>query len=151
MEKSLDPVSDADDFSINNFVADPPMHKFSRVSKLSVWYEVTHNCTSIKYPIKDVCSAGPNLSSKYMRLMSNFDKVCELECVIEALNDPNWKLAMDSEMNALISTQTWELAKLSSNRKSIDCKWVFKIKYRVDGSIKRYKARLVVKGFNQRE
>lgn len=54
-------------------------------------------------------------------------------------------------MNALINTNTWELVEISSDRKLISSKWVFKIKYKVDGSIERYKARLVAKGFNQRK
>jgi hypothetical protein len=32
----------------------------------------------------------------------------------------------------------------------IDCKWVYRIKKRSDGTIDRYKARLVVEGFKQR-
>jgi len=44
---------------------------------------------------------------------------------------------------------TWTLTHLPKGKKTIGCKWVFKIKNKTDGSIQRYKARLVAKGFTQ--
>jgi Reverse transcriptase (RNA-dependent DNA polymerase) len=38
---------------------------------------------------------------------------------------------------------------LPKNKKLVGCKWVFKIKYNSDGNIKRYKARLMIKGYTQ--
>ena len=57
---------------------------------------------------------------------------------------------MKDEMDSLLSNQTWELAKLPEGKKALQNKWVYRIKEEHDGS-KRYKARLVVKGFEQKE
>ena len=45
----------------------------------------------------------------------------------------------------------WYLTALPQGKKAIPCKWVFKRKLNADGSIERYKARLVIKGFYQKE
>ncbi|KAL6328660.1 hypothetical protein AAG906_003345 [Vitis piasezkii] len=54
-----------------------------------------------------------------------------------AFQDPNWKLAMEHEYQALLKNQTWSLVPLSSNAKIIGCKWVFKLKHKPDRSIDR--------------
>jgi hypothetical protein len=50
---------------------------------------------------------------------------------------------MNSEFDALLCNQTWELVPPSHHLNAIGCRWIFKIKRKADGSIKRYKARLV--------
>ncbi|PNF31714.1 hypothetical protein B7P43_G13202 [Cryptotermes secundus] len=62
-----------------------------------------------------------------------------------------WKEAMGKEMSALHENGTWELVTLPKNAKPIQCKWVYRIKENPDGSVDKYKARLVIKGFNQRK
>ncbi|CAH9131347.1 unnamed protein product [Cuscuta epithymum] len=69
---------------------------------------------------------------------------------VDALRDPNWKSAMISEFTALINNKTWELVPRPSNANIIRCMWLFKHKYRSDGSLERHKARLVVNGKSQR-
>jgi histone deacetylase 1/2 len=67
----------------------------------------------------------------------------------EALADVHWKAAMDEEYDALIKNKTWHLVPSDHGQNIIDCKWVYKIKRKADGSIDGYKARLVAKGFKQ--
>ncbi|WVZ51017.1 hypothetical protein U9M48_002209 [Paspalum notatum var. saurae] len=66
----------------------------------------------------------------------------------EALENKNWKQAMDEEYMALVKNKTWHLVPPRQGQNIIDCKWVYKIKYKADVSIDRYKARLVPKGFS---
>lgn len=58
---------------------------------------------------------------------------------------------MDTELQALEANQSWSMVSLPPGQRPIGCKWVFKIKYKSDGTIDRYKACLVAKGFTQHE
>jgi hypothetical protein len=58
---------------------------------------------------------------------------------------------MSNELRVLEANSTWTLEPLPSGKKPIGCKWVFKTKLKADGSIERYKARLVSKGYTQIE
>lgn len=73
----------------------------------------------------------------------------EPNSVDEALTDKNWCKAMDAEFEALIWNKTWHLVPAPKGKNIIGCKWVYKIKRKADGSIDRYKARLVSKGYKQ--
>ena len=68
----------------------------------------------------------------------------------DALASKEWKEAMDIEYSALMKNKTWRLVPPEKGKNVIDCKWVYKIKKKADGSIDMYKARLVAKGFKQR-
>ena len=67
----------------------------------------------------------------------------EPENLKEAFGDPRWKQAMQEEYDALIRNKTWHLVPPKEARNLIDCKWVYKIKKKSDGTVDRFKARLV--------
>jgi hypothetical protein len=58
---------------------------------------------------------------------------------------------MKSEMDAIEKNCTWELANLPRGHSAITLKWVFKLKRDEAGAIVKHKARLVARGFVQRE
>jgi hypothetical protein len=58
---------------------------------------------------------------------------------------------MNNELEALTKTGTWIMVDLPPQAKPIGSKWVYKVKYKADGTIERHKARLVAKGYNQIE
>ena len=54
-------------------------------------------------------------------------------------------------MKSMNDNEVWDLVELSKGVKPIGCKWIFKIKKNSKGNIERYKARLIAKGFTQKE
>lgn len=84
--------------------------------------------------------------------VENMSKRKEPVTYKEAMDSPDkdkWIEAMRSEITSLIENQTWELVDLPSGRKALPCKWVYKVKLNPDGSVERYKARMVIKGYSQ--
>ncbi|GJV28694.1 ribonuclease H-like domain-containing protein [Tanacetum coccineum] len=70
---------------------------------------------------------------------------------IHALRDPHWNKAMVDEYNALISNGTWVLVPRPTNVNVVRSMWLFRHKYNADGSLSRYKARLVANGRSQQQ
>ena len=58
---------------------------------------------------------------------------------------------MKAELEVMEINQTRSIVPLPKGKNSIGCRWVYKIKHKADGSIERYKARLVSKGYTQQE
>ena len=71
----------------------------------------------------------------------------------EAMNGPgakHWQKAIDSELDSLESHGTYSYLPKPSGVRALPVKWVLKCKYNSDGTVARYKARLVALGFMQR-
>ena len=67
----------------------------------------------------------------------------------EVEKDDKWIEAMKEELRMIEKNDTWELVDRPQHRKVIGVKWVYRTKLNADGSVNKYKARLVVKGYSQ--
>ncbi|CAL9020427.1 unnamed protein product [Prunus brigantina] len=68
-----------------------------------------------------------------------------------AASQPHWQQAMKEEIDALTVQGTWFLVPPSPNRNIVGSKWIYKVKKNPDGSVSRYKARLVAQGSSQEQ
>ncbi|CAM8923791.1 unnamed protein product [Rhodiola kirilowii] len=70
---------------------------------------------------------------------------------ILSVEGPLRKEAIKSELDSIMQNHTWELVDIPHGCKPLDSKWIFTKKLKVDGTIEKYKARLVIKGYRQKE
>lgn len=113
-----------------------------------------HNTTLSSSPVSPAMRRSSRVSNPPAYLQdyhchSVLATVYEPQTFKEAQSDSNWQQAMQDELEALHKTYTWDLVDLPTDKVAIDCKWVYKSKTRSDGSIERYKARLVAKCYHQ--
>nr|GFA66559.1 zinc finger, CCHC-type [Tanacetum cinerariifolium] len=62
-----------------------------------------------------------------------------------------WKEAINDEIGSIMENNTWVLSDLPPGCKPLGCKWIFKRKMKFDGTVDKFKARLVIQGFRQKE
>nr|GEX08944.1 hypothetical protein [Tanacetum cinerariifolium] len=91
----------------------------------------------------------PNSKYMYARVAKVEDGLRETDSYHEASENEHGISAMKAEMDALVSNQTWELVQKPPGVKPMSSKWVYKVKQKVDGTVDRYKARLVARGCSQ--
>ena len=140
-------------------IVDPiPLRRSSKAVKQPSYLQAYH-CNQVS----SVLAASPSQSGtshplsshlSYQHLSPSYKSFCcsissrvEPTYYYQAAFDPKWQQAIAAEISALEENHTWTLTLLPAGKKPIGCKWVYKIKYKVDGSVERYKARLVAKGF----
>jgi Reverse transcriptase (RNA-dependent DNA polymerase) len=98
----------------------------------------------VMYPIQDFLSYE-KVTPEYQAYLSNIANHTEPTNYCEANQSTTWRKAMKEELLALEKNDTWDIVPLPKGKKSVGCKWVYKIKYHSDGTVERYKSRLVVK------
>jgi hypothetical protein len=89
----------------------------------------------------------PKPFSSYMALMCDLlDE--EPTYFEEAIQKKEWVDAMTEEYQYIINNSVWEIVPIPKGKDVVSSKWLFKIKHAFDGSIEKYKARFVARGFS---
>ena len=104
-------------------------------------------CTSL-YPLSDFISYD-FLSPTYKQLILNISSQIEPQFYHQAMKLPHWHATMKVELDAMELNHTWSVVPLPPDKHLISYKWIYKVKYKSDGSVDRHKARLVSKGYTQ--
>ncbi|RVX16606.1 Retrovirus-related Pol polyprotein from transposon TNT 1-94 [Vitis vinifera] len=104
--------------------------------------------TKVKHLISNYVS-NHRLSESNKSFVNQLSTVSIPNSVQEALADPRWKAAMNEEMKSLQKNETWELVECPPEKKPVWCCWIYIVKYKADGSIEQFKARLVAKWYTQ--
>jgi hypothetical protein len=69
----------------------------------------------------------------------------------EAVQKGQWKEAMVEEHQSIMKNEVWEIVPRPKEKLVVTSKWVYKIKHAAGGSVDKYKARFVARGFSQKE
>ena len=109
----------------------------------------TPTCTVV--PRRSTRQTHPPVKFRDYFLMTSIMNVIEPLNYEQAKDKEEWVTAMNEEYNSIMRNKTWDLVELSKDKVLIGSKWLFKSKLKVDGSIDKFKARLVTKGYSQQE
>ena len=109
----------------------------------------TRECTRRPlYPLSNFVSYK-NLSPCLHAFVTQLSHVEIPKSIKDAMQVPEWKDVVLEEMRALEKNQTWELIDMPKEKRIVGCKWMFTVNFKSNGSLERYKAHLVAKGFTQ--
>lgn len=134
------PPSTSSTSSSPSHLPHPPHHPMITRAKDHIFKPKIHTDGTIPWPHPQSHSA--QLSPTISTVPSS---------VTQALQSPEWREALHNEFQALQQTQTWSLVPPHPSQNVIGCKWLFRVKHKADGSVDRFKARQVAKGFHQQE
>jgi hypothetical protein len=94
-------------------------------------------------------SKKPKPYSSYLAWLSAIIDA-EPTCYEEAADKKEWKDSMIEEYQSIIKNDVWDVVPRPRDKSVVSSKWIYKIKHSVYGSIEKYKARLVARGFSQK-
>jgi len=90
---------------------------------------------------------SPDRYTGYMALMSKCI-VTEPSSFQEAVEDPAWVDAMVEEYDSIVRNSAWEIVPRPEGKSVVGSRWIYKVKQAADGSVEKYKARFVARGFS---
>ena len=109
---------------------------------------VYYNNLAVAHPIQAVCTLA-HLPMEYQVYLTQVDSHWIPQSYDEAKDHKEWRDAVNNEVKAMEDNHTWNEAELPKGKKAVTSRWIFTIKYKSNGEIERYKARLVARGFTQ--
>jgi hypothetical protein len=101
-------------------------------------------------PKRDFRQSKPPERLGYMALMTQLIDA-EPSTYEHAAQHGVWQEAMMEEYASIMKNDVWEVVPRPDGKKVVGSKWIYKVKHATDGSVDKYKARFVVKGFSHRE
>ena len=69
--------------------------------------------------------------------MAQVSEYHDPETFAEDSGNPDWDAVMDEEYHFLVANDTWDLVPLPKERRLVRCKWAYRTKYALDGSVER--------------
>jgi hypothetical protein len=72
-------------------------------------------------------------------------------CHGEATGQQVWQDAMTEEYQCIMKNDVWDIVLRPKGKSVVTSKWIYKIKHATDGSVEKYKARFVARGFSHME
>lgn len=124
----------------------PQVRRSTRTSRAPTYLQ-DYQC-QVSYPIQQYLTYD-KLSKPYRDYIMQVSHYFEPRFYHQAVSYPEWRKAMEEEIAALELNNTWTVQPLPLGKTSIGCRWLYKVKYKADGTLDRYKARLVAQGFIQ--
>jgi len=115
---------------------------------MTLMYPISVTTVSTKYPIHYFLNYNSLFDSfKHTIMLISF--VEEPQNFEEVVMHPSRVQTMKEELKALEDNKTWSITELLIGKTSIGCRWVYKVKHKVDDSIEHYKVCLVAKGYTK--
>lgn len=152
------PTASDSSISSENLNSVPPTRVMTRAIKIPARFNDYHHAVitrrpdisitnySTSYPIHSYITYDRLSDSQYHYTLQ-LSLLEEPKSYSEALQYPHWQQAIQDELQAMENNNTWTVTSLPEGYKPIGCKFVFKTKLKSDGTLDKYKARLVAQGF----
>lgn len=123
-----------------------PLRRSSRPHNPPTYLQ-DYNC-NLTYPIQHTLDYT-KLPPSYHNYVMQITTIYEPEFFRQAVKFAEWCKVMAEELVALETNNTWTVEPLPLGKHPIGCRWLYKVKYKADGSLDKHKARLVPKGYTQ--
>jgi hypothetical protein len=120
------------------------------VVNTAVGQEPKSKLHSILYPLQERDDTR-RFSATHIAYVAAITSATEPRSYKQAMMDTRWVKAMGTEIDAQEENHTWTIEDLPPGKRAIGSQWVYKVKHNSDGTIERYKARLVALGNKQKE